>query len=129
VSYSNNKNVGAATVAITGKGSFSGTINISFQIVPTKMSIPKAAAGNKQLKVTWKRVSAEQKVTKCQVRYREVGKTAWKTKTYASSKSSATIDKLKTGKRYQVQVRCYKTVSKAKYYSDWSSARTSRKVK
>ena len=39
LSYSNNKNVGTATVTITGKGYYKGSISKTFKIVPKEISI------------------------------------------------------------------------------------------
>ncbi len=128
--YGANKNIGKGSVQLTGKGTnFIGTKTATFKILPKKNSISKIASGKKQMKVNWKKMSAAQKVTKYQVRYRIKGTSKWKTKTYGASKSSATIKKLKKGKRYEVQVRSYKTVSKVKYYSAWSVKKNSKKIK
>ena len=37
---------------------------------------------------------------------------------------SATIKKLKAGKKYYVRIRTYKVVKKKNYYSAWSKAKT-----
>jgi hypothetical protein len=133
VTYKNNKNIGKATATITGIGTFVGARTVSFKIVPKKTSVSKIAAGKKQLKVTWKKVSKKQKVTKYQIRYRVKGKGKWKTKTVAAKYASFTLKKLKKGKAYQIQVRSYKTVKtdgkSVKYYSAWSGLKTSKKIK
>jgi len=127
--YGANKNIGKGTIKLTGKGNFKGTKTITFKIVPKKNSVSKITAGKKQMKVTWKKVSAAQRIIKYEVRYRAKGTSKWTTKAYAASKSSATIKSLKKGKTYEVQVRSYKTVSGVKYYSAWSAAKTSGKIK
>ena len=43
VSYSSNKNIGTATVKVTGKGSYAGTITKTFKINPAKQEIHKPA--------------------------------------------------------------------------------------
>ncbi len=40
--------------------------------------------------------------------------------------TSATIKKLKGGKKYYVRVRTYKTVGKTKYYSAWSNVKNAK---
>jgi len=127
--YGTNKNIGKGTVKITGKGMFAGTKTITFQIVPKTNKISKIAAAKKSMKVTWTKVSSTQKVTGYQVHYRVKGKTTWKTKTFSAKYSSATIKSLLKGKKYQVQVRSYKTVSKVMYYSAWSAVKTSAAIK
>jgi hypothetical protein len=50
-------------------------------------------------------------------------------KAVSAAKASLTVKKLKKGKRYDTQVRVYKTVKGVKYYSAWSKVKTSAKVK
>jgi hypothetical protein len=128
-SYKNNTNIGKATVTVTGKGKYAGTKTITFNIVPKKTSVSKVAAGKKQLKITWKKVSAVQKITKYEVRYKVKSAAKWQTKTVSAKSTNLTIKKLTKGKAYQVQVRSYKTVNKVNYYSAWSKIKTSGKVK
>jgi len=138
IAYGANKNIGKGTLTITGKGKYSGTKAFAFKIVPKKISVTKIKAGKKQIKVTWKKLSAAQQVTKYQVQYRAKGTAKWKTKTVLAKSSSLTIKKLKKGKTYQVRVRAYKTVEQidanmqivnTNYYGAWSKAKISKKVK
>jgi hypothetical protein len=128
MSYGTNKNIGVGTVKLTGKGNFSGTKTVSFNIVPKKNRVSRITVARRQMRVTWKKVSKAQKVTKYEVRYRAKGTSKWKTKSYKASASSATIKNLTKGKAYQVQIRSYKTVSGRKFYSTWSAVKTSKKV-
>jgi hypothetical protein len=128
VAYANNKNIGKATVQITGTGKYTGSLQASFKIVPTKTKITKLTAGKKQLKVAWKKVTAAQKITKYQIHYKIKGK-SYKTKTVSAKNASLALKGLKKGKVYQVQVRSYKTVDKVKYYSEWSAVKTAKKIK
>lgn len=128
--YGKNKNVGKGTVVLKGGGTdFIGTKSVSFNILPKKSKAAKITAGKKQFKVTWKKVSSKQKISKYEVRYRIKGTSKWKTKSYSASKSSAIIKGLKKGKKYEVQVRSYKKVSGKKYFSPWSKTKTSGKIK
>jgi hypothetical protein len=129
LSYTNNKNIGTASVAITGIGNYQGTKTVKFSIAPATIDITKLTVGKKKLAVSWKKASAAQQITKYQVRYRVKGTSQWTTKTIAPVKSSYTITKLKSKKTYQIQVRSYKTVSGKKYYSNWSPTKTSKKIK
>jgi hypothetical protein len=129
VSYKNNKNIGKATITIAGKGMYKGTKTAHFNIVPGKTSISKVKVGKKQIKVTWKKVSKAQKITKYQIRYKAKSAKKWTTKEVSAKSGSITIKKLKKGKTYQVQVRSYKTVARVKYYSAWSKVKTSKKVR
>ena len=124
-----NKNIGTGTITLTGIGNFEGTRTIKFKIAPKTTKVAKIVAGKKQMKISWKKTAKAQKISKYQVRYRVKGTSKWTTKTVDASKSSLLIKSLKAGKSYQVQIRSYKTVSKVKYYSDWSATKTSAKIK
>ena len=109
VSYSNSKNVGTATVKITGKGSYSGTITKTFKIFPAKQEIKKLSAKSKGFSVTWvKKGSA----TGYEVQYSTSSsfKNASKATITSKNTSSKTVSKLKSKTKYYVRVRSYTTV-------------------
>ena len=118
--YGTNKKIGKGTIRLTGTGNFKGTKTLAFKINPTKNKISKINGTDKQISIRWTKVSSVQKITKYEVRYRQIGKTTWKTKIYNASSSSATIKELAQSKYYDVQVRSYKMVGGVKYYSAWS---------
>lgn len=118
LSYMNNKNVGTATVTITGKGSYTGTKTVTFKIVPPKTTLTAKKSGSKYA-ISWKKVSG---VTKYQIQYSiDGGKTYKSAGTAAASKTSASL-KLDTSKSYTFRIRSYTTVNGKKYYSSWSKA-------
>jgi putative ABC transporter-associated repeat protein len=127
--FKKNKNIGKAQVRITGKGNYTGAKTVTFKIVPKATRLTKTTAVKKSVKASWKKVSKAQKVTRYQVRYRVNGTSVWKTKTYSSKSSKATVKGLKKGKKYQFQVRSYKTVAKVKYRSAWSPVKTTKKIR
>jgi hypothetical protein len=130
VAYKNNTQIGKATATIKGIGKYSGTKAVTFKIVPKKTSIQKVTVGAKKFTVTWKAVPAAQNITKYQVRYKIKSAKSWSpVKTVSAKVKSLTVKKLKTGKTYQIQVRSYKTVKGAKYYSAWSATKTSKALK
>jgi hypothetical protein len=129
VTYKNNKQIGKATATIKGIGQYSGTKTITFKIVPKKTSISGVKTGAKNFKVRWKAVPAAQKITKYQLRYKVKSAKKWVTKTVSAKSTNLTVRKLVKGKTYQIQVRSYKTVKGAKYYSAWSKVKTSGKIK
>jgi hypothetical protein len=53
VSYSSNKKVGTATVKITGKGQYGGTVSKTFKINPAKQKIQKLTAKSKAFFIDW----------------------------------------------------------------------------
>ena len=122
VSYKNNKAVGTATVTISGKGDYVGSIVKTFKICPKKTAIKKLTSlKTKQLKVTYGKVSG---VTGYQISYSTSAKFTKKTtKTAASKTTSKTVSKLTKGKTYYVRVRTYKTIKGVNYYSGWSNVK------
>ncbi len=126
LTYKNNVKVGKATVTITGKGSYKGSITRAFKIYPKKTAVKKLTTPKtKQLKVSLKKVSG---ITGYQVTYSTSKKfTKSTTKTVSvkgASKTTKLIKKLRKGRRYYVKVRTYKTVGKVKYYSSYSAVKS-----
>lgn len=121
VSYKNNKEIGKASIIITGIGKYEGTKTINFKIVPCSTTISNKSNSGK-IKVTWKKVPKKNKITKYQIRYKIKGSKKWKIKEISTKKNHITLKKLKKGKVYKIQVRSYKKISKVKYYSAWSKS-------
>ena len=130
ITYSNNKNVGKATVIISGKGNYSGTKKVTFKINPKGTSVSAATSPKKaQLKVTLKKQATQTTGYEIQYALKSNFSDA-KTVTITSNKTtSKTISKLKSNKKYYVRVRTYKTASGTKYYSGWSKYGKAVKVK
>ncbi|WP_028511014.1 leucine-rich repeat protein [Ruminococcus sp. NK3A76] len=122
VTYKNNKAVGTATVTITGKGAYTGTVSKTFKICPKKTTLKSVKSPKtKQLKVTYSKVAG---VTGYQVTYSTSAKfTKATTKSVNVKGTSKTISKLTKGKTYYVKVRSYKTVGKTKFYSGYSAVK------
>ena len=120
ISYKNNKNIGTATVTITGKGSYTGTKSLTFKIIPAKATLA-AKKSNGKYALSWKKVTG---IDKYQIQYStDSGKTYKTAGTVSSGKTSATL-KLDTSKSYTFRIRSYKTVDGKKYYSSWSKTVT-----
>jgi hypothetical protein len=125
-----NKNIGKGTVRITGKGDYKNTVEVAFKIVPKAAKVKSVKPIAKSLSIKWSAAPKAEKITKYEVRWKVKGTKRWSNpKTVKVAKPALTIKKLKKGKRYEVQVRVCKTVKGAKYYSEWSAAKTSGKVK
>ena len=120
------KNVGKYKVTVTLKGNYSGTKTLSFTIVPKGTKLSSVKAGKKQVTVKWK--AQKKSTTGYQVQYSTSKKfEGAKIATIKKNKTtSATIKKLKGGKKYYVRVRTYKTVGKTKYYSAWSNVKNAK---
>lgn len=89
-------------------------------LTPQKTALKKLKSGKKAFTVSW----TKKAYSGYQIRYSL--KSSMKSATYKSvsvSKTSFKVKKLKTRKKYYVQIRTYKTVDGKKCYSAWSSAK------
>ena len=123
VSYSNNKSIGTATVKITGKGSYTGTVTKTFKINPAKQEIQKLTAKSKAFFVDWAQKGS---ATGYEIQYATNSKfTSAKKVTITNNKTDkTTISKLSGKKKYYVRVRSYTTVKGTKYYGAWSASKS-----
>ena len=121
VSYKNSKNVGTATVTVTGIGKYGESVSKTFKINPKAVALSKLTAGKRQLTVTWKKGTG---ITGYEVQYGQK-------RSFAGAKKVAVkgdrtlkkvLGKLKSEKVYYVRIRAYKTVNGTKLYSAWSKA-------
>mgnify|MGYP000989207762 CR=1 FL=1 len=123
VSYRNNKNVGKATVVITGKGLYAGTITRTFVINPAKQEIQKLTAKSKGFYIDY---AAKGHATGYEIQYATNSSFSRAKKTVITSNKTdkVTISKLSGNKKYYVRVRTYTTVNGIKYYGAWSAVKT-----
>jgi hypothetical protein len=124
VKFSDNTKVGTATITITGKGHYTGTTTVTFKINPTKTTLSSVSNTKKKaMTVKWKKNLTGDGY---EIQYSTKSNFSSGTKT-ATVKKNATTSKKITGltknKTYYVRIRTYKTVSKKKYYSGWSSVK------
>ena len=117
VKYVNNKNVGTATVTITGIGEYTGTIIRKFTIFPKTSKLTKIVLTKKGIKLNWKKRTEQ--ADGYQIQYT----------TYEGVEDNKFINKNKTTSytitnpnswRYYIRIRTYKAVDGKKYYSSWS---------
>jgi hypothetical protein len=121
VAYKSNKNIGKATVTISGIGDYSGTLTKTFNISPKKPSTIKVKAENNALKVYSYKVSGG---VKYKIEYRRTNSKHWKS--VKTSSTTKTIKKLSNKKYYYVQVEAYKVVSGKTYASSYSSKKKAK---
>ena len=130
ISYSNNKNVGTATVTIKGKSPQTGTVKKTFKINPKGTSLSKVTRAKKAFTVKWKKQATKMskaRITGYQIQYSTNSKfkSGNKTVTVKGYKNtSKKIKKLKKKKKYYVRIRTYMKVGKKTYYSGWSKAKS-----
>lgn len=123
VTYTNNTKVGTATVKITAKGNYTGTITKTFKINPPKTNISKATAKSKALVINWIKNNA---ATGYEIQYCTNSSFKSPSKTTITNKSTITktLSGLKGNTKYYVRMRSYTTVNGTKYYSGWSATKT-----
>ena len=117
ITYTNNKKYGKATAKIELKGSYLGTAEKTFNIVPSKVTKLKLkSTSTNTINLSWKKVNG---VTGYKVylydyakgKYKYYGKT---------NKTSMKIKNLKAGTKYKVRVRAYKSVNGTQYLGEYS---------
>ena len=121
---SGRKNVGKYKYTITFKNGYTGKKTVYFTINPKPTKLTSLKKGSKRFTAKWKKVSAQ--ASGYQIRYSmKSSMSGSKVLTVKSYKTtSKKITRLKKKKKYYVQIRTYKTVSKVKYYSGWSGKKT-----
>ncbi len=124
LAFKNNKNVGTATITITGKGNYTGTIKKTFKINPKPTSISKLTGGSNKFTATWKKQASQTSGYQIQYSSRSDFKTQKIVTVSGAGKTSRTLSGLAKKHKYYVRIRTYKTVGKTKYYSTWSAAKT-----
>lgn len=126
--YQNNKNLGTAAVTIKGMGSFNGSRQIFFKIVPGSVGTVKAKKrANNYITLSWKKNS---KVNGYQIyRSTSLDGTYKKIKSI-SSKSTVTFKNtgLNSGQCYYYKVRSYMKSGGKTYYGDFSPLTTYTKA-
>lgn len=122
VSYSNNKNIGMATVTVKGCGEYSGSFSKTFKISTAKQKITKIKAAKGGFTAKWKKQSMADGY---QLKYAnnsdfENGRSKY---VKTNSTTSLSVSKLRSGKTCFVKVRSYTTVGGKKIYGDWSDVK------
>ena len=123
VSYSNNKNVGKATVKITGKGNYSGSLSAKFDIVPAKQQIQKLETKYKGFYIDWAQKGS---ATGYDVEYSVNANMSGAVSKHltASKPDTLTVSGLAGDKTYYVRVRSYTNVNGKVYYGAWSDIKS-----
>ena len=98
-------------------------------IVPA-VAISKAAASKKALTVKWKKISTadRSKISGIEIQYSKDKKfkKGVKTVKVGKTKTSKKITKLKSGKKYYVRIRAYRTADNGRHVSKWSKVKSAK---
>ena len=124
VSYSNNTEMGKATVTITGQNGYTGSVSKTYSIIPLATSISKLTnSKSRTMKVQWKTVAD---CRGYQISYAKNASfnNAKKVTVVGSAVKKRTISKLTKGKRYYVRVRTYAKTKDGSVYGRWSEAKS-----
>lgn len=122
------KNVGTYQAQINFRGDYTGSKTISYQILPKNCSLRSVKAKKKSLTVRWKKLSTKmptKRISGYQVQYSEkpnFSKSKIK-KVSGYKKTSLTIKKLKSKKKYYVRIRTILKSGGKTYYSNWSGCK------
>ena len=123
VSYSNNKNVGTASIYVYGKGNYSGSLSAKFDIVPAKQQIQKLETRYKGFYIDWAQKGS---ATGYDVEYSVNSNMSGAVSRHltANKPDTLTISGLAGDKVYYVRVRSYTNVNGKIYYGAWSDVKS-----
>ena len=122
--YKNNKNIGLATITITGIGNYTGTRTRTFKIIPRKTTISTASFSGKKITLKWNKVK---NATGYKI-YMAKGKNSYSLyKTIiGNTKLKYTTGNLSRGTTYHFYIKSYKKVNGKFYFSNKSNEKTIR---
>lgn len=123
VSYGGNKSTGEGTVTVTGKGKYSGSFTLRFNILPKQAklttAVPDVCHG---VGLCWNKdsqASGYDIIYSVNSNFKS-GKHVYVTK---NGTTSARITGLTKGKKYYVKIRSYKVINGSKCYGAWSKSK------
>lgn len=124
ISYKNNKNIGIATITITGINNYTGTKIKAFKIIPRKTTISSASFNVKKITLKWNKVG---NATGYKIYMAKGNNTYFLYKTIkGTSVLKYTTPNLNRGKTYHFFIRAYKIVNNKTYYSTKSNEKKVR---
>jgi GH25 family lysozyme M1 (1,4-beta-N-acetylmuramidase) len=121
VAYSNNTEIGNATITLTGTGAYTGTKTITFRIKTVAISdLAMSAKKKNSLTLSWGKVAGVDgyELYRCD---RPNGEYALVKKIAGASTTSFKNTKLTEGQRYFYKIRVYKNVGSDVVYGDYSN--------
>lgn len=120
LTYSNNLNIGTATIKATGTGKYKGTKSINFKIRPAKVTSFKKKSGTNSITLTWnKNTLATGYQIWRKATYNE--ETYQKVKTFKlGTKITWNNTGLESNREYYYAIRAYTKVNDKNYFSDYT---------
>lgn len=122
VSYKNNKKIGKATITIKGKGDYTGTVKLNFNIVPEATTLTVTKKSEKKVRCQWEPVV---NVDGYQIyysvnggKYKKMGDISADKKSIIIKKNSFDFEK----NTYKFKIRSYVEKDGEKIYSPFSTA-------
>ena len=129
VKYSANKNIGKATVTISGKKNFNGTIKKTFNIVPQQVKGVKCTAKTtNSITLSWNKVT---NISGYQILMYDKAKKAYvQVKRVPANQTSFKVTGLNTPEAYCFRIRAYKLLSdgKTNYYGAYHGYTTTATI-
>lgn len=123
VRYKNNKNIGYASLTVTGKGKYAKySAAASFRIEPrqTRLTTVKSTGKGKGT-VYWER---KKEVSGYQIAFSTNSRfSGAKYRSTGNKTSKFVVDRLKSGKIYYFRIRTYKKIGNKNWYSSWSNVK------
>lgn len=121
VTYKNNIKIGTASVVVTGKGNYTGSLTTKFKIIPAKVSgLKQTKYKTNSISLKWNKVEGATGY----IVYLENVKTGELKSIGKAKTTGGTAKNLKPGKEYRLVVKAYTIVDGKKVYGNASDART-----
>jgi hypothetical protein len=121
--YTNNKQLGVATLTITGQGKYAGKVQVHYLISGPDLDLfadLTTSRSGSSLKVSWAKV---ENASKYELDYRIQGKGDWTKVT--TSDLTKTLTDLKAGSKYELKVRAFKKIGTKIFHGAYSPVKVS----
>ncbi|MCI5492681.1 MAG: fibronectin type III domain-containing protein [Lachnospiraceae bacterium] len=127
LSYKNNKNIGTATITLTGKGSYQGTRKLTFGILPKKAVLTDVRSKKaKTAQVKWRKDTSASGYVIYYSTDPKFKKGVKKLTISKNKTTSTTVKNLKAKKTYYVRAASYKKTGGKTYNGSYSATKKVR---
>ena len=124
VKYKNNKSIGDATVIVTLRGAYKGTLKSSFKIIPKGTKLKSVQAASNKLIVTWKKQTVQTKGY--QIEYAQNAAFTKGLKKVLIRNTDVTVAELPVKQKgtYYLRIRTIAKPADTPIFSEWSKTIT-----